>query len=137
MKTIRVIIAKFELESHDRGARLIAKMLTDAGMEVIYLIFKSIDEVVNAAIQEDVDVIGLSTLQGDTHKVFATDLMQGLKERNLDKRILVIIGGRVPNDDKPGLYKLGVKGIFGPGSLEQDIIGYIKENLPRKEVSVG
>jgi len=132
-KPIRVIIAKFELESHDRGAKLISKMLSDAGMEVIYVTFKTVNEVVKMAMEEDVNVIGLSALSGDTHKVFSTDLMKELKGKGLDNRVLVIIGGRIPGADKPELMKLGIRGIFNPGSRDEEIINYIKENIPRND----
>ena len=128
-KPIRVILAKFELESHDRGARLIAKMFVEAGMEVIYIVFRNIEEVIRAAIEEDADVIGLSTLSGDTHKVFTADLMKGLAEKSLLDSVLVIVGGRIPDADVPFFNSLGVKGIFGPGSLRDEIVDYIKQNV--------
>jgi methylmalonyl-CoA mutase C-terminal domain/subunit len=128
-KPIRVIIAKFELESHDRGAKLITKMLSDAGMEVIYTIFKDAGEVVKMAVEEDVDVIGLSALSGDTHLVFSRDLIRNLREKELDNKFLVIVGGRIPDSDKPELVKLNIKGIFGPGSSREEVVNYIKENV--------
>ena len=128
-KPIRVVLAKFELESHDRGARLVAKMFVDAGMEIIYIVFRNIEEVIRTAIEEDADVVALSTLSGDTHKVFAADLMKGLTGKGLQDSVLVIVGGRVPDADVPFLNSLGVKGIFGPGSLRDEIVNYVKQNI--------
>ena len=125
---IRVLIAKWDLESHDRGARLLAKMLSDAGMEVIYVIFNEVHEVADTAIQEDVDVIGLSMLQGESHKIFIPELMEFLKAKG-GEGILVLAGGRIPDEDIPGLLKLGVARVFGPGSLREEIMSFIKEKV--------
>jgi methylmalonyl-CoA mutase C-terminal domain/subunit len=130
-KPIRVLIAKFELESHDRGARVVAKMLADAGMEVIYCVFRSTGEILKMAIEEDVDVIGLSALSGDTHNVFLSELMELLKAHKMDN-IVVIAGGRIPDEDVPGLLKIGVRQIFGPGSLRDEIVDYIRESVAER-----
>ena len=120
-KAIRVLIGKFQLESHDRGSMLVAQMLRDVGMEVIYINFCQVSEIVNVALQEDVDVIGLSMLAGETHKVFFPELMTLLKKNGLNN-ILVIAGGRILPEDIPELTRLGVGRVFGPGSTREEIV---------------
>lgn len=130
-RPIRVLLAKFELESHDRGFFLVSRMLRDAGMEVLLLVFQNTIEVVNTALQEDVDVIGLSVLSGDTHKVFLPEIADHIKNRGMDD-ILLIAGGRILGDDIDLLLGKGVDMIFGPGSQQQEIVGYIKEKAVKK-----
>ena len=127
MKKIRVIIAKPGLDGHDRGAKVIARALRDAGMEVIYTgLRQTPEQIVTAALQEDADVIGLSILSG-AHNHIAPRLMELLKARGLDD-VLVVIGGIIPDVDIPKLKALGVKGVFLPGTPMQDIIDFITTN---------
>jgi methylmalonyl-CoA mutase C-terminal domain/subunit len=127
MRKIRVVIAKPGLDGHDRGAKVIARALRDAGMEVIYTgLRQTPEQVVSAALQEDADVIGLSILSG-AHNHIAPRLMQLLKEQGLDD-VLVVIGGIIPNVDIPKLQAIGVKGIFLPGTPMQEIIDFINAN---------
>ena len=127
MKKIRVVIAKPGLDGHDRGAKVIARALRDAGMEVIYTgLWQTPEQIVTAALQEDADVIGLSILSG-AHNHIAPRLMELLKARGLDD-VLVVIGGIIPDVDIPKLKELGVKGIFLPGTPMQDIIDFINSH---------
>jgi len=124
---IRVVIAKPGLDGHDRGAKVIARALRDAGMEVIYTGLRQTPEMIaSAALQEDADVIGLSILSG-AHNHIAPRLMELLKEKGLDD-VLVVIGGIIPDVDIPRLQGIGVKGIFLPGTPMQDIIDFINAN---------
>src|SRR6188474_1720025 len=126
-RKIRVLVAKPGLDGHDRGAKVIARALRDAGMEVIYTGLRQTPEMIAAAaLQEDADVIGLSILSG-AHNHIAPRLMQLLKEKGLDD-VLVVIGGIIPDIDIPKLKEIGVKGIFLPGTPMQDIIEFINEN---------
>ena len=127
MRKIRVVIAKPGLDGHDRGAKVIARALRDAGMEVIYTgLRQTPEQIVTAALQEDADVIGLSILSG-AHNHIAPRLMDLLKAKGLDD-VLVVIGGIIPDVDIPKLRELGVKGIFLPGTPMQDIIDFINTN---------
>jgi methylmalonyl-CoA mutase C-terminal domain/subunit len=127
MQKIRVVIAKPGLDGHDRGAKVIARALRDAGMEVIYTgLRQTPEQIVGAALQEDADVIGLSILSG-AHNHIAPRLMQLLKEKGLDD-VLVLVGGIIPDVDIPKLKDIGVKGIFLPGTPMQDIIEFINTN---------
>jgi methylmalonyl-CoA mutase C-terminal domain/subunit len=129
-KKIRVLIAKPGLDGHDRGAKVVARALRDAGMEVIYLGLKQTPEqIVETAIQEDVDVIGLSCLSG-AHDYLFPRVMELLKENDVDD-ILVTCGGIIPDDDVCVLEEAGIKGIFGPGCSTEDIVEFIKKNLKR------
>ena len=120
----RVVIAKPGLDGHDRGAKVIARALRDAGMEVIYTgLRQTPEQIVTAALQEDADVIGLSILSG-AHNHIAPRLMELLKEKGLDD-VLVVIGGIIPDVDIPKLEAIGVKGIFLPGTPMQDIVEFI------------
>jgi methylmalonyl-CoA mutase, C-terminal domain len=127
MRKLRVVIAKPGLDGHDRGAKVIARALRDAGMEVIYTGLRQTPEMIAAAaLQEDADVIGLSILSG-AHNHIAPRLMQLLKEKGLDD-VLVVIGGIIPDVDIPPLKAMGIKGIFLPGTPMQDIITFINEH---------
>lgn len=124
MRKLRVVIAKPGLDGHDRGAKVIARALRDAGMEVIYTgLRQTPQQIVSAALQEDADVIGLSILSG-AHNHIAPRLMELLKEQGLDD-VLVVIGGIIPDVDVPKLKAIGVKAIFPPGTPIQDIIEFI------------
>src|SRR3954462_9364592 len=128
MRKLRVVIAKPGLDGHDRGAKVIARALRDAGMEVIYTgLHQTPEMIASAALQEDADCIGLSILSG-AHNHIAPRLMQLLKEKGLDD-VLVVIGGIIPDVDIPKLKAIGVKGIFLPGTPMQDIIGFINANV--------
>jgi methylmalonyl-CoA mutase C-terminal domain/subunit len=124
MPAIRVVIAKPGLDGHDRGAKVIARALRDAGMEVIYTgLRQTPEQIVAAALQEDADVIGLSILSG-AHNHIAPRLMALLNEKGLDD-VLVVMGGIIPDADIDGLKALGVRGIFQPGTPMQEIIDFI------------
>ncbi len=126
-KKIRILVAKPGLDGHDRGAKVISRALRDAGFEVIYTgLRRTPEEIVNAAIQEDVDVIGLSILSG-AHNVLFPKIMGLLQERGVED-IQVIAGGIIPENDIPGLKEIGVAEVFLPGSSTQDIIRWIKGN---------
>jgi methylmalonyl-CoA mutase C-terminal domain/subunit len=128
MKKIRVVIAKPGLDGHDRGAKVIARALRDAGMEVIYTgLRQTPEQIVAAALQEDADVIGLSILSG-AHMHICPRLMDLLKEKGLDD-VLVVVGGIIPDVDIPKLQAIGIKGIFLPGTPMQDIITFITEHI--------
>ena len=124
-RTLRVVIAKPGLDGHDRGAKVIARALRDAGMEVIYTgLRQTPEQIVAAALQEDADAIGLSILSG-AHNHIVPRLMTLLKEKGLDD-VLVVIGGIIPDVDIPALKEQGVRGIFLPGTPMQDIIEFIR-----------
>jgi methylmalonyl-CoA mutase, C-terminal domain len=128
MRHIRVVIAKPGLDGHDRGAKVIARALRDAGMEVIYTGLRQTPEmIVAAALQEDADVIGLSILSG-AHMHICPKIMQLLEEKGLDD-VLVVIGGIIPDVDIPKLKDAGIKGIFLPGTPMKDIIEFIGANV--------
>ena len=127
-RKIRVLIAKPGLDGHDRGAKVIARALRDAGMEVIYTgIRQTPEQIANAAIQEGVDVVGLSSLSGAHNSLFPK-VVQILKEKGAED-ILILGGGIIPLEDIPGLKESGIREIFQPGASTEDIIKYIKENI--------
>ena len=131
VRKLRVVIAKPGLDGHDRGAKVIARALRDAGMEVIYTgLRQTPEQIASAALQEDADVIGLSILSG-AHNHIAPRLMQLLKEKGLDD-VLVVVGGIIPDVDIPKLKSIGVKGIFLPGTPMQEIIDFINTNARSK-----
>ena len=128
---IRVVIAKPGLDGHDRGAKVIARALRDAGMEVIYTgLRQTPEQIVTAALQEDADVIGLSILSG-AHNSICPRLMDLLREKGLDD-VLVILGGIIPDADLPALKAMGVSAVFRPGTAMQEIIDFIGANVPVK-----
>ncbi|MDQ3459791.1 MAG: cobalamin B12-binding domain-containing protein [Deinococcota bacterium] len=128
---IRVLIAKPGLDGHDRGAKVIARALRDAGMEVIYTGLRQTGEmIVNAAVQEDVDAIGLSILSG-AHMHYFREVSRLLKERKAED-ILVFGGGIVPEQDLPKLEELGVGAIFTPGANTQDVVAYLREAVAER-----
>ena len=125
-RKIRVLIAKPGLDGHDRGAKVVARALRDAGMEVIYTGLRQTPEMITeAALQEDVDVIGLSILSG-AHMALMPRIMALLAENDMSD-VAVFIGGIVPNDDIPQLKEMGVLEIFGPGTSTEDIVSTIRE----------
>ncbi len=133
MRKIRAIIAKPGLDGHDRGAKVIARALRDAGMEVIYTgLRQTPEQIVAAALQEDADVIGLSILSG-AHNHICPRVMQLLKEKGLDD-VLVVVGGIIPDVDVAKLQEIGIRGIFRPGSPMHEIVDFIEKNVrPRVE----
>ena len=129
-RKIRVLVAKPGLDGHDRGAKVVARALRDSGMEVIYTgLHQTADMIVNSAIQEDVDVIGLSLLSG-AHMTLFTDVTRLLKEKGMED-VIVVGGGIIPEEDAVELKKQGVKGVFGPGTPIEDIVEFIKGNVKR------
>ncbi len=125
---IRVLVAKPGLDGHDRGAKVVARALRDAGMEVIYTGLRQTPEmIVEAALQEDVDVIGLSVLSG-AHMALLPRVVELLRDNNMDD-VLVIAGGIIPDEDVASLKETGVQGVFGPGTLTEDIVTFIRENV--------
>jgi len=125
---IRVLIAKVGLDGHDRGAKIVARSLMDAGMEVIYTgLRQTAEHIATAAAQEDVDVVGLSFLSGD-HLVLVPKVMQALKEKGL-KNIMVIAGGIILKHQLPKLKKMGIREVFLPGTPPAEIASYIQKNL--------
>ena len=125
---IRVLIAKPGLDGHDRGAKVIARALRDSGMEVIYTgLRQSPEDIVEAAIQEDVDFIGLSILSGAHTHIFPK-VIELLKERDASD-IQIVAGGIIPDDEIPKWNKIGIEAIFGPGSSTKDIVEYIKGSI--------
>ena len=131
LRKLRVVIAKPGLDGHDRGAKVIARALRDAGMEVIYTgLRQTPEQIVSAALQEDADVIGLSILSG-AHNHIVPKLMVLLKAQKLDD-VLVVIGGIIPDVDIPKLKDAGVKGIFLPGAPMQEIVDFINANARSK-----
>jgi methylmalonyl-CoA mutase, C-terminal domain len=127
-KKIRVLIAKPGLDGHDRGAKVIARALRDAGMEVIYTGLRQTPEMIaSAAVQEDVDVIGLSILSG-AHNALCPRLMELLREKGMSD-VTVLIGGIIPEADIPGLKKAGIAEVFLPGTSTQDIVDFIRKRF--------
>ncbi len=127
-RPIRVLVAKPGLDGHDRGAKVIARALRDAGMEVIYTGIRQTPEmIVEAAIQEDVDAILLSILSG-AHMALFPKIMELLKQNDVDD-VLVAAGGILPDEDIPAIKELGIKGCFGPGTPMEDIITFVRENV--------
>ena len=124
-RPIRVLVAKPGLDGHDRGAKVIARALRDAGMEVIYTGIRQTPEmIVQAAVQEDVEVLGLSILSG-AHMELMPEIMSRLKEQDMED-VLVVLGGIIPEDDRQPLSDIGINAVFGPGASTQQIIDYIR-----------
>jgi methylmalonyl-CoA mutase C-terminal domain/subunit len=133
-RKIRVIVAKPGLDGHDRGAKVVARALRDAGMEVIYTgLRQTPEQVVEAAVQEDVDVVGLSVLSG-AHTYLVPRIIELLKEAGMND-VLVTVGGIIPEEDIQMLEDAGVMGIFGPGTTTDEIVGFIKENVRPKALA--
>lgn len=131
-KKIRVLVAKPGLDGHDRGAKVVARALRDYGMEVIYTGIRQTPEMIaQSALQEDVDVVGLSILSGAHLELFPL-IVEQLKKRGVGQAI-VIAGGIIPEEDHAALNKIGIKGIFGPGTPTKDIAEFIKKAVPEKK----
>ena len=134
MRKLRVVIAKPGLDGHDRGAKVIARALRDAGMEVIYTGLRQTPEMIaSAALQEDADVIGLSILSG-AHNAIVPRVMDLLKPNKMDD-VMVLVGGIIPDQDIPALKEGGVSGIFQPGTPMDDIVQFIKANVKPRGVA--
>lgn len=129
-RKIRVLVAKPGLDGHDRGAKIVARALRDAGMEVIYTgLHQTAEMIVEASVQEDVDVVGLSLLSG-AHMTLFIDVANLLKKKGMDD-VLIVGGGIIPEEDIPKLKKAGIHGVFGPGTPCDVIVDYIKKNVKR------
>ena len=128
---IRVVVAKPGLDGHDRGAKVIARAFRDAGFEVIYTgLRQTPEQIVNAALQEDADVVGLSVLSG-AHMTLCPRIMELMKKEGLDE-VLVVVGGIIPDQDVPKLKTLGIGEVFQPGASTEDIVAYIRQNVRKK-----
>lgn len=131
-RAIRVLIAKPGLDGHDRGAKVMARALRDAGMEVIYTgLFQTPAMIARAALDEDVDVVGLSILSG-AHNALVPDVIHELDRAGIGD-VLLVVGGTIPKSDIEALYAIGVSAVFGPGTPLDDAISYIRANAPRRE----
>jgi len=129
-KKIRVLIAKPGLDSHDRGAKIVARALRDAGMEVIYTgLRQTPEQIVETALQEDVDIIGLSILSG-AHTTLFPRTMQLLKKKGLTD-VVVFAGGIIPEEDVPALKKVGIREVFGPGTPTSTLVEFVKSNVSK------
>ena len=129
-RKIRVLIAKPGLDSHDRGAKIVARALRDGGMEVIYTgLRQTPEQIVETALQEDVDVIGLSILSG-AHSTLFPKIMQLLKKKGMTD-VMVFAGGIIPKEDIPALKKIGIKEVFGPGTPTSTLVEYVKNSLSK------
>jgi len=128
-RKIRVVVAKPGLDGHDRGAKIIARALRDAGMEVIYTgLHQTPEQIVETVIQEDADAVGLSILSG-AHMTLVPRIVELLREQDVTD-VLVTVGGTIPADDIPELKRLGVAEVFTPGASTQDIVDYIRGAVP-------
>jgi methylmalonyl-CoA mutase C-terminal domain/subunit len=126
---IRVLVAKPGLDGHDRGAKVLVRALRDAGMEVIYTgLFQSPEMIAAAALQEDVDVVGLSILSG-SHMALFPKIVDALHAAGVDDA-LIVAGGTIPEEDIPAIKAMGVSGVFGPGTSLQSIVTFIREQAP-------
>jgi methylmalonyl-CoA mutase C-terminal domain/subunit len=128
-RKIRVVIAKPGLDGHDRGAKIIARALRDAGMEVIYTgLHQTPEQIVETAIQEDADAVGISILSG-AHMTLVPRIVDGLRENGMDD-VLVVVGGTIPNEDAEALKRGGVAEVFGPGAATSEIVDFLKGKVP-------
>lgn len=131
-RRIRVIVAKPGLDSHDRGAKIVARAFRDAGMEVIYTgLRQTPEQIVETALQEDVDVIGLSILSG-AHMTLFPKIVELIKQKGLEN-ILVFAGGIIPDQDVPALKKMGIKEVFGPGTPTDELIKFVRNNISKRK----
>ncbi|GAA0680172.1 cobalamin B12-binding domain-containing protein [Natronoarchaeum mannanilyticum] len=131
-RSIRCLVAKVGLDGHDRGAHVIARAFRDAGFEVIYSgLHKAPEEIVQAAVQEDVDVLGISILSG-AHNTLIPKVVEGLEEYGAFEDTLLLVGGVIPDEDKQELKEQGVAEVFGPGTELEETIQFVRENAPRR-----
>ncbi|PGF14200.1 methylmalonyl-CoA mutase [Natrinema sp. CBA1119] len=127
-QSIRCMVAKVGLDGHDRGAHVIARAFRDAGFEVIYSgLHKAPEEIVQAAVQEDVDILGVSILSG-AHDTLVPKIMDGLEEYGAMENTLVLVGGVIPEEDRAALEAAGISAIFGPGTSVEETIEFVREN---------
>ena len=130
-RKIRVVIAKPGLDGHDRGAKIIARALRDAGMEVIYTgLHQTPEQIVETAIQEDADAVGISILSG-AHMTLVPRILEGLKENGVED-VLVVVGGTIPKDDVAALKQQGVAEVFTPGAPVSEIVDFLREHVPTR-----
>ena len=128
-RKIRVVVAKPGLDGHDRGAKIIARALRDAGMEVIYTgLHQTPEQIVETVIQEDAHAVGLSILSG-AHMTLVPRVVSLLKDQGIED-VVVVVGGTIPNDDIPELKRLGIAEVFTPGAPVQGIVDFIREAVP-------
>jgi methylmalonyl-CoA mutase C-terminal domain/subunit len=131
-RTIRCMVAKVGLDGHDRGAHVVARAFRDAGFEVIYSgLHNTPEEIVQAAVQEDVDVLGISILSG-AHNTLVPKIIEGLEAYDAFEDTLILVGGTIPDDDKDPLRELGVAEVFGPGTPLKETIDFVRENAPSR-----
>lgn len=131
-RKIRVVVAKPGLDSHDRGAKVVARAFRDAGMEVIYTgLRQTPEQIVETALQEDADVIALSILSG-AHMTLLPSIMELLERKGLAD-VLVFAGGIIPAEDAPALKKIGIEEVFGPGTPTDDLVKFVEENVRKRE----
>ena len=131
-QSIRCLVAKVGLDGHDRGAHVIARAFRDAGFEVIYSgLHKAPEEIVQATVQEDADVLGISILSG-AHNTLVPKIMDGLEEYDAKEDTLVLAGGVIPDEDKEALKDQGVSAVFGPGTSIEETIEFVRENAPER-----
>lgn len=131
-RQIRILVAKPGLDGHDRGAKVLVRALRDAGFEVIYTgLFQTPEMIARAALDEDVDVVGLSILSG-AHLALFPRIMEELRKRGLDD-VLVVAGGTIPEEDIPLVREMGIAGVFGPGTSFSTVIDFINEHAPVRE----
>ena len=129
-RPIRCLIAKVGLDGHDRGAHVIARAFRDAGFEVVYSgLHRAPEEIVQAAVQEDVDVLGISILSG-AHNTLVPKVVEGLEEYGAFGDTLLVVGGIIPEEDREGLREMGVAAVFGPGTPMEETVEFVRENAP-------
>ena len=132
-RTIRCLVAKVGLDGHDRGAHVISRAFRDAGFEVIYSgLHRAPEEIVQAAVQEDVDALGISILSG-AHDTLVPEIIAGLEEYDAFEDTLVLVGGIIPDQDEVELKELGVAEVFGPGASMEEMVAFVRENAPERE----
>ncbi|MFB6092682.1 MAG: cobalamin B12-binding domain-containing protein [Haloquadratum sp.] len=132
-RPIRCLIAKVGLDGHDRGAHVIARAFRDAGFEVVYTgLHRAPEEVVQAAVQEDVDVLGISILSG-AHNTLVPKVIEGLEAYDAFDDTLLIVGGIIPEEDRDDLREMGVAAVFGPGTPMEETVSFVRENAPQRE----
>ena len=129
-KKIRVLMSKPGIDGHWRGGIVVSRAIRDAGMELIFGGFQNVEQIVESAIQEDVDVIGLSIHSG-AHFAYTQQVIDLLKERNALDKFMILVGGVIPAIDFPQLREMGVANVFGPGSMVADIVSFISENVKK------
>jgi methylmalonyl-CoA mutase C-terminal domain/subunit len=129
---IRCLIAKVGLDGHDRGAHVIARAFRDAGFEVIYSgLHNAPEEIVQAAVQEDVDMVGISILSG-AHNTLVPKVIAGLEEHGAFDDTLLVVGGTIPDEDREALLEQGVDAVFGPGTDTEEAVEYVRANAPQR-----